>query len=89
MKVKTSRVKSPFSSIMVQVKVARLCCLSMYSRLDDILEFSINCMFVKTRSKILSERIARQTFMLLRWNYMECDLFLVKFTLTREDVTWC
>lgn len=54
---------------------------SMYCRLDAMGELSMNCMLVKTRSKILSDRMARHTFMLLRLKYRRWDLLEVKFSL--------
>ena len=85
MKMSTSLVKSAFSSIIVWVSVARLCSCKRYLRLDDMGKLSINCMFVKIRSKIFSDRIAKFTFLLLRRKYIAWVLFSVKFSSQRSS----
>ena len=70
-KINTSRVKSLFSSMIVQVRVARLCSFSMYNLLEDYGKLSINCISVKIKSKIFSDRMERLTFLLFRLKYIE------------------
>lgn len=56
----------------------------MYTKLDDMGELSINYIFVKTKSKIFNDRRAKQTYLPLRSNYTEWDLFFVKLTFSRD-----